>query len=113
MPTAAMAVMPSFRTSSAVELTYMESADQKLMAKRILGEYPDEYLLMLEFIDRYPDVPETPAQFQERCGQIALKCFWNETHPPAEMAPTPRIVVPSERAYAADTVVDGEYVRKS
>ena len=101
------------RVDKAVELTYMESADKKLMAKRILGEYPDEYLRMLEFIDRYPDLPETPAQFQERCGQIALKCFWNETHPPVEMAPAPRIVVPAERAYAADTVIDGEYVRKS
>ncbi len=30
---------------------------------------------MLEFIDRFPDMPETPAQFQERCGQVALKCF--------------------------------------
>ena len=33
---------------------------------------------MLEFIDKFPDLQETPAQFQERCGQIALKCFWKE-----------------------------------
>lgn len=66
------------RIDKAVELTYMEPADKKLMAKRILGEYPDEYLTMLEFIDQYPDLQETPAQFQERCGQVALKCFWKE-----------------------------------
>ena len=66
------------RIDKAVELTYMELADKKRMAKRILGDYPDEYLTMLEFIDKYPDMQETPAQFQERCGQIALKCFWRE-----------------------------------
>ena len=56
----------------------MELADKKRMARRILGDYPDEYLTMLEFIDRYPDLQETPAQFQERCGQVALRCFWKE-----------------------------------
>ena len=33
---------------------------------------------MLEFIDKFPDLQETPAQFQERCAQIALECFWQE-----------------------------------
>ena len=28
--------------------------------------------------DKYADLQETPAQFQERCGQIALACFWRE-----------------------------------
>ena len=31
--------------------------------------------------DRFPDLLETPAQFQERCGQIALANFWKEQHP--------------------------------
>jgi hypothetical protein len=99
------------RVDKAVELTYMEPADKKVMAKRILGEYPDEYLQMLEFIDRLPDLPETPAQFQERCGQIALKCFWNETHPGrvVERAPMPREVVPSENG-SAETVVEGDFL---
>jgi SpoVK/Ycf46/Vps4 family AAA+-type ATPase len=66
------------RIDKAVELTYMEPGDKKQMAKRILGEYPDQYLSMLEFVDKYPDLQETPAQFQERCGQIALACFWKE-----------------------------------
>jgi hypothetical protein len=99
------------RVDKAVELTYMEAGDKKVMAKRILGEYPDEYLQMLEFIDRYPDMPETPAQFQERCGQIALKCFWNETHPGQiiERGPAPREVVPAKME-ASETITDGEFV---
>jgi len=64
------------RIDKAVELTYMELEDKKLMAKRILGEYAAEHEAMLEFIDRHPDLQETPAQFQERCGQMALACFW-------------------------------------
>ncbi len=66
------------RIDKAVELTYMEPADKKRMAGRILGDYEQEHLEMLEFIDKFPDLQETPAQFQERCAQIALKCFWKE-----------------------------------
>ncbi len=68
------------RIDKAVELTYMEPGDKKLMARRILGDYPAELAAMREFIDRYPDLKETPAQFQERCAQVALACFWKETH---------------------------------
>jgi DNA polymerase III delta prime subunit len=66
------------RIDKAVELTYMEPEGKKRMARRILGEYPKPYREMLEFIDRFPTLQETPAQFQERCGQIALACFWEE-----------------------------------
>jgi hypothetical protein len=66
------------RIDKAVELTYMEPGDKKLMARRILGEYEDEYLKLLEFVDRFPDLQETPAQFQERCAQAALARFWLE-----------------------------------
>jgi len=66
------------RIDKAVELTYMELPDKKRMAHRILEAYEREYLDMLDFIDRFPDLPETPAQFQERCAQVALKCFWRE-----------------------------------
>ena len=65
----------------------MEVCDKKRMAARILGAYEPEHLEMLEFIDRYPDLQETPAQFQERCAQIALKCFWKESEP----QPTPAV----------------------
>ena len=66
------------RIDKAVELSYMEPGDKKKMAQRILGAYPEPYRKMLEFIDKYPELQETPAQFQERCGQVALACFWKE-----------------------------------
>lgn len=66
------------RIDKAVELTYMEAPDKKRMAQKILEAYESEYVQMLEFIDKFPELQETPAQFQERCSQIALKCFWLE-----------------------------------
>lgn len=66
------------RIDKAVELSYMEHSDKKMMARRILGAYPEELSAMLEFLERFPDLAETPAQFQERCGQIALKRFWDD-----------------------------------
>jgi hypothetical protein len=66
------------RIDKAVELTYMEPDDKKRMAARILAEYPEQYQEMVEFVDRFPELQETPAQFQERCGQIALARFWKE-----------------------------------
>src|SRR5262249_27604663 len=71
------------RIDKAVELTFMEADDKKRLAKRILGEYPEEYRKMLGFIDRFPELQETPAQFQERCAQVALACFGKE-QPPEE-----------------------------
>jgi hypothetical protein len=75
------------RIDKAVELGHMEPGDKKKMAKRILGAYEKEYLETLEFIDRFPDLQETPAQFQERCAQIALKCFWSEQEAAKEVRP--------------------------
>jgi hypothetical protein len=68
------------RLDKAIELTYMEPQDKRDMALRILGDYPEEYAQVLEFIERFAELKETPAQFQERCAQIALRCFWNERH---------------------------------
>jgi hypothetical protein len=83
------------RIDKAVELTYMEPSDKKRMAVRILGDYPQQYREMLEFVDKYPNLQETPAQFQERCGQIALACFWEDQRGeqvvPAVLCPTNRI----------------------
>jgi hypothetical protein len=56
------------------------------MARRILGAYEQECDAVLEFVDKFPDLEETPAQFQERCAQIALKCFWREKHADALIA---------------------------
>jgi hypothetical protein len=66
------------RIDKAVELTYMEAADKKRMAARILGAYEREHLEMVDFIEKFPDLQETPAQFQERCAQVALRCFWKD-----------------------------------
>jgi hypothetical protein len=66
------------RIDKAIELTYMEPEDKRRLAKRILGAYPAEHRELLDFVDRYPELQETPAQFQERCGQIALARFWRE-----------------------------------
>jgi hypothetical protein len=66
------------RIDKAIELSYMDLADKKRMARRILSDYPDELTAMLEFVDQYPDLKETPAQFQERCGQVALACLWED-----------------------------------
>ena len=66
------------RIDKAVELTYMEVLDKKQMARRILGEYEEEYLKMVEFVERFPELQETPAQFQERCAQVALARFWED-----------------------------------
>jgi hypothetical protein len=88
------------RIDKAVELTYMEPADKKRMAQRILGEYAAAYHEMLEFVDRFPDLQETPAQFQERCGQIALRNFWREQHPD-------EVVTASRNGYVKEAVLPG------
>jgi len=64
------------RIDKAIELGYMEIADKLAMAQRILGDYPAELRKMTDYIEDFGDLDETPAQFQERCGQVALACFW-------------------------------------
>ena len=79
------------RVDKAVELTYMEAEDKKRMAERILDDYPVQLREMMAFIDRFPDLQETPAQFQERCGQVALACFWKEQQEETPKSPEPEI----------------------
>lgn len=66
------------RIDKVIELTFMKVPEKIRMAKRILGDYPDKLHDMLKFVEDYPDMIETPAQFQERCGQIALRAFWED-----------------------------------
>ena len=75
------------RIDKAVELGYMDPPDKKKMARRILGAYERECLDMCNFVDKFADLQETPAQFQERCAQVALRCFWAEQEPAAVAAP--------------------------
>lgn len=70
------------RIDKAIELTYMESPEKRIMANRILSDYPDALAEIMTYIDgNTSETKETPAQFQERCAQIALALFWREQHP--------------------------------
>ncbi|MFD2784280.1 AAA family ATPase [Hymenobacter rubripertinctus] len=66
------------RIDKAIELGYMEPEDMRIMASRILDGYDSEFAAMIEYIERQDFKKETPAQFQERCGQIALESYWRE-----------------------------------
>ena len=59
------------------------------MARRILTGYDEEMQAMLDFVDKFPELQETPAQFQERCGQVALASFWKEKQKPTAPAASP------------------------
>jgi len=91
------------RIDKAVELTYMEPANKKAMAKRILNEYPDKLAEMLAFVDKFADLQETPAQFQERCAQIALACFWKEKE---ALARAKKLLAEPEDPSTTETVMD-------
>jgi hypothetical protein len=77
------------RIDKAIELGYLEPGDKQRMAERILGEYPEALAEMLDFVASSP-LDETPAQFQERCAQIALRRFWEEQNSLFKAAKTPR-----------------------
>ena len=47
------------RIDKAVELSYMEPADKKRMAERILGSYPADHAAMLAFIVSFDEVTIT------------------------------------------------------
>lgn len=86
------------RIDKAVELGYLEPADKVRLAERILAEYPEELAAMLAFIEQYPELKETPAQFQERCGQIALAAFWRSKAPATIVAAPAPVEAPPLRA---------------
>lgn len=66
------------RIDKAIELGYMTRENKLLMAERIAGEFPQAMVTIREFLDANPTLDETPAQFQERCNQIAVKYFWEK-----------------------------------
>lgn len=63
------------RIDKAIELTYMLPEVKERMARHVLRRFPG---LLDEVVDeiRYRDRVETPAQFQERVGQMALREYW-------------------------------------
>jgi hypothetical protein len=69
------------RIDKAIELGYMKPTEMRLLAERILADYPDELDQIFAFIEMNPGLKETPAQFQERCSQIALARYWNQQQP--------------------------------
>jgi hypothetical protein len=83
------------RIDKAIELGYMDNECKKVMAERILSNFPGALLAAMDEIENNPDKKETPAQYQERCAQVALKCFWDLQHTVEE-----------------DTDTDNEYTTK-
>lgn len=66
------------RVDKAIELTYMLRRDKIRMAQKILLDYPEAMDEIIDHLNRNPHLDETPAQFQERCAQLALQAFWRE-----------------------------------
>lgn len=64
------------RIDKAIELTYMLNSDKIELAKRILLDCDEGLQKITEFVKNNPSIKETPAQFQERCAQVALAYFW-------------------------------------
>jgi SpoVK/Ycf46/Vps4 family AAA+-type ATPase len=62
------------RIDKAVELGYMTPECKRRMAEKVLAGYPDEIDRVLEHVCE----PATPAQWQERCAQLALKRLWEK-----------------------------------
>jgi hypothetical protein len=85
------------RIDKAIELGYLEAEDKRIMAQRILGDYEEAYQDMLDFVERFADLQETPAQFQERCAQIALACFWREQEAVEALRQRPELSRPTRQ----------------
>ncbi|WP_439631052.1 AAA family ATPase [Gemmata sp.] len=84
------------RIDKAIELGYMEDADKLKLARRIFFDDEVGYRRICRMVEVEPNRKETPAQFQERCAQLALDLLWQSTHPDpaaeAEKAATSGIV---------------------
>lgn len=68
------------RIDKAIELTYMTDGDKLRLAKRIFFDNERTYHKMVALIEKEPNKQETPAQFQERCAQMALELLWKSEH---------------------------------
>jgi hypothetical protein len=64
------------RIDKAIELGYMLNSDKLKLAQRILFDNERGLAEIRRQIEREPDRKETPAQFQERCTQLALDMLW-------------------------------------
>jgi hypothetical protein len=80
------------RIDKAIELGYMADADKLRMARRIFFDNDDGYRQIRRLVECEPNRQETPAQFQERCAQLALDLLWQSEHPESAPAPEPAVV---------------------
>jgi hypothetical protein len=85
------------RIDKAIELGHMSDADKLKLAKRIFFDNDPGYLQICRLVEREPNRKETPAQFQERCAQLALDMLWQSEHPQSAPEPTPESAVPGEK----------------
>lgn len=69
------------RIDKAIELGYMADADKLKLAKRIFFDNEAGLRQICRLIEIEPNRKESPAQFQERCAQIALEQHWQLEHP--------------------------------
>ena len=77
------------RIDKAIELGYMEDGDKLKLARRIFFDNEIGYHQICRMVEREPNRRETPAQFQERCAQLALDLLWQSEHPDSEAAVVP------------------------
>src|SRR5438067_3653906 len=80
------------RVDKAIELGYMEDADKLKLARRIFFDNDVGYRQICRLVEREPNRKETPAQFQERCAQLALDLLWQSEHPESAPSPDPAMV---------------------
>jgi hypothetical protein len=80
------------RIDKAIELGYMADADKLKLARRVFFDNDAGYEQMARQVAAEPGRKETPAQFQERCAQLALDMLWRSEHP--ETAPPAEPVEP-------------------
>lgn len=67
------------RIDKAVELGYMTVQDKIRMVRRIFFDNPAGRQKMRKIVYDNPHLEETPAQFQEKCAQVALEMLWQES----------------------------------
>jgi hypothetical protein len=79
------------RIDKAIELGYMADADKLRLARRVFFDNDEGYRRVARLVEQDPGRKETPAQFQERCAQLALDLLWQSEYPePAPPGGVPR-----------------------
>ncbi len=90
------------RIDKAIELGHMDDADKLKLARRIFFDNEAGYRKMCRLVELEPNRKETPAQFQERCAQLALDLLWRAEHP--ESAPESAFGHPGEELIGTHAV---------